>query len=757
MKKYIFMAAFALMSLAAPTVKAATHTPLLFTKERVAQAKQLMKTDTLRLKGWLSIKAEADRQLSKGDIKKAEYPAVAYFMTGDTRYADKLKTMLLSAVKAKTWGNGEMMLRKPAWRSELGMAHKSYQMAMAYDAAYSRLTPSERKTIADGLMRLAVEPALGDWLIEPTRIHSLNSMGHNWWTSCVCMGGLLALSLQNESKTAAEWASRVNEALPEWFDFAGDDVQGKPRSFDRAGGMYESLNYANFGIQEALLFRLAWRTARPGTSMPDIPQLADLPSYFIQVCYPRTGMLYSLNFGDSHRNITADSSMMLLYALGQKDPDILWYLAQNEQNQHRDGFFFNRPMGMLYIPDLSAAPALPSMPTSQLYADFGWTVMRTAWSKDATMLAAKCGYTWNHSHADASSFILFHKGIDIIKDGGNCWYPKPEYRNYFFQSRAHNVVLFNGKGQSREQQYHGALLRGYMSHMLDAGNIKYVMANATGPYSDNFSRYLRHFLWLDNVIYVLDDLKTHETGHYEWLWHPNGTTRKTDIDLNVVNGEAAVAIRPLYPQTLAKSDFVHDYPDDFYWEEVTAPEEGLKTTETYYSFHLPAKTDCVKALTAIILKDTPDQKKLPLMERRDGKDWIGLRITYRGKVTDLYINQLADGRLMHSNSWIYPDGWATDAYMFAVSYPEGGDPAQSNEVFISYGSALRHGGVPYFASLSKLFMVSHERGGRLDVQISGQPHVHAAVHAHRRPSALTVNGRSATVSYAAGSVKINVR
>ena len=71
------------------------------------------------------------------------------------------------------------------------------------------------------------------------------------------------------------------------------------------------------------------------------------------------------------------------------------------------------------------------------------------------MLAVKSGHTWNHSHADANSFIVFHKGVDIIKDGGNCWYPNPAYRNYFFQSQAHNVVLFNGEGQPREQQYSG--------------------------------------------------------------------------------------------------------------------------------------------------------------------------------------------------------------------------------------------------------------------------------------------------------------
>lgn len=42
--------------------------------------------------------------------------------------------------------------------------------------------------------------------------------------------------------------------------------------------------------------------------------------------------------------------------------------------------------------------------------------MRDSWDKDATMLAVKSGMTWNHSHADANSFIIFHKGTDIIKD-----------------------------------------------------------------------------------------------------------------------------------------------------------------------------------------------------------------------------------------------------------------------------------------------------------------------------------------------------
>lgn len=752
--KYLLIYLLVVCSILSVQAQKVRHPSLFYTRERIELAKQRIDREKQMYDAWQDILRKADGLLQRKDLNQVDYLALAYLMTDDTRYADKLKEILLDAVEAESWGNDEMFARTPVWNSELGLARKAFQCAIAYDAVYNDLSSSERKTIAQGLKRLALIPCLGDWLLEPTRIHSLNSMGHNWWTSCACAGGILALSLQNELPEAGEWVEMLDEVLPEWFDFAGDVLQQKPKTFDTAGGMYESLNYANFGIQEALLFRIAWSNMYPGRKPAHIPQLEKLPDYFIHVCYPRNGMLYSLNFGDSHKNVAADSSMMLLYALGMKNSNILWYLSQVEQGQHRDGYFLNRPLGLLYAPDLSKAPAQPTMKNSQLFADFGWATLRTSWQKDATMLAVKSGYTWNHTHADANSFILFHKGTDIIKDAGNCWYPNPAYRNYFFQSRAHNVVLFNGEGQSREQQYHGALLRGSLHHLLDAGNVKYVLANGTGPYADRFSRNFRHFLWIDNVIYMVDDLKTHDVGRFEWLWHPGGRAEKQGVDLNVTCGDASVVIRPLYPRMLAKSDFVHDYPDDLYWEEIEAPDETLKGTETYYSFHLPAKVDRVKGLTAIILKDTPADKELPVMERREGKDWIGLRVRKNGKITDLYINQLADGRLMHNNSWIEADGWSTDAYMFAVTYEEGAEPASAKDIFIAYGSALRRDTSSYFASLAKLFVILKDTPGRLKLWIDGQPRVSASFGKVKRPVSLQVNDKEVQVEYNRKTLKI---
>ena len=698
------------------------HPSLLFTPARVEAARKAMRSDSVMAASWEHIKAEADRQLAKGDVRKLEYPALAYLMTADKAYAEKIREVLLKTAKTASWGDREMLARTPAWRSELQMAHRAFQVAVAYDAIYDFLSPAERNEIARGMYRLAVEPLLGDWLDDNTRIHSLNSMGHNWWTSCVGMGGLLALAISNEIPEAAAGAEVAVKSLPEWFDFAGDVIQHKPRTFDRDGGMYESINYASFGTTEALLLRLAWLNSHPGEKLDDIAQMKKLAPFFCHVAYPRTGILNSINFGDSHKNVTGESSMLLAYAMGAEDPATLWYATQIVPGQHREGFPRNVPMGFLYTPDLSKAPRNPGLPQSHLWKDFGWATMRDSWDKDATMLAVKSGMTWNHSHADANSFILFHKGVDIIKDAGNCSYAKPEYRNYFFQSDAHNVVKFNGKGQPAHQQYHGSMLPGSVSNLLDGGRVKYVLADGTGPMSHALNRNFRHFLWIDNIIYVIDDLGAHEAGNFEWLWHPGGKAVKRGFDLEIESGDSsAVAIRPLYPRPLAYSNFVHDYPQDLYWEVLEGPTEELKGTEEYYSFKLPGITDRVKAVTAIILKDNARQKELPKIERREGKDWIGLRVTDKGRVTDIYINQLADGRLMHLNSWIEADGWKTDAYLLAVSYPEGSDPADARDIFIGHGSILRHGSDLRFSSLAKLSIIAGEKNGKTDIRATGQP------------------------------------
>ena len=138
------------------------HPALLYTPERIQQVKQRIVNDLKMAEAWASIKKTADEQLQKKNLSKADYLALAYLMTDEKKYADKLKEILLDVIKEDTWGSEEMLARIPVWRADLGLAHKAYLSAIAYDAVYNDLSSSERKEIAEGLKRLALDPCLGE-------------------------------------------------------------------------------------------------------------------------------------------------------------------------------------------------------------------------------------------------------------------------------------------------------------------------------------------------------------------------------------------------------------------------------------------------------------------------------------------------------------------------------------------------------------------------------------------------------------------
>lgn len=739
------------------------HPYLFFTREKLTVLKDRIRTDTFIARNWNSIRDEADALLAKGDAKgKIDYLSLAYLVTGEHAYADKVKEVLLKLCTLATWSNAEMLKREPAWHSDLKTAENCFTVAMGYDAIYDMLSVSERKLITDGLVRMGIRTGLGDWVWPDTRIHTLNSMGHNWWSACVGMAGIAALAVMTEVPEAKAWATTVSDAMEEWYRFNGDELQFKPKTMDKDGGMYESFNYAQFGFSEFLFFKLAFTNALPRVQQPVIKALQRYANWFMQASYPRSGEIWSLGFGDSEASVSAERPVKLLYALGYRNPNMLWYISQVHDNQHREGLFPTMPLGLVYEPDISHTPALPDLPTSALFADMNWAMMRNAWTKDATLLAVKSGYTWNHAHADANSFILYHKGEAVIKDAGNSWYGSKDYPAYFVQSEAHNVVLFNGKAQPKEQQYNGSPLHGQLSELMDGGNIKYLQANAAGPTAANFSRNFRHFIWIDKVLVIIDDVKAHEAGNFSWLLHPGGAAVKTGGDISIVANKAAVLVRPLFPETLVETGFDHDFPGKMKLTEITAPKarDPQHPTESYYAVSYPETVKQTKFITAVILKDSVNDTHLPLIERLHTETMNGLRITQNGKVTELYLNLLADGRIMHLNSINQFNGWETDAYLTGITYPAGTTavtPDKVSDYFMAYGSYLRFGGNTVFNSLSKLYMIASKKQDGLDMILQGQPLIRAGFYTGNKPAGFTLNHRKTTPVWDDNRLQVTIR
>ena len=202
--------------------------------------------------------------------------------------------------------------------------------------------------------------------------------------------------------------------------------------------------------------------------------LDQLASYFLHTLYPTSSGPYALNFNDSSLENDSTSIILLLIACGLGSPEASCYLEL--VRTHQQGALLS------LLRQYPGPPALTNVSNSCIYPDMGWAMMRSSWEDNATLLAMKSGHTWNHAHADAGSFILFKQGVPLIIDSGTCAYARKEYSNYYCQSRAHNVILFDCSGQPKEDIHIGCKFPGHMHDLVDGLGLKYVYADATGAH-----------------------------------------------------------------------------------------------------------------------------------------------------------------------------------------------------------------------------------------------------------------------------------
>ncbi|HEY3940326.1 MAG TPA: heparinase II/III family protein [Bryobacteraceae bacterium] len=627
---------------------------------------------------------------------------LAYHVTNREPYGTKLREALLHYAGYSAWHGPGFPRRTPPWHSELNTARFCVGMGAGYDALHQKLAAADRHGIADAIARMGVGATLADWLTPQTRIHALDSMGHNWWAVCVSSAGIASLALLGDDPRATAWLERVNEGIREWFVFGGNVLQNKSITFDPAGAFYESVNYANYALFEYLRFRLAYANVFPHRKQADFPVLAKMCEFFCQTFYPSSIAPLCVNFGDSPAHLQASPTIRLLIENGYSHPVAGWYLSKTKaagRGPQALDFLSRRQ-----IP----APQTPALPKSILYPDIGWAVLRNSWDDDATMLAVKSGFTWNHAHADAGSFILFHAGVPLIIDSGTCSYGNPEYSRFYVQSPAHNVILFNGHGEPAADHYRAVKFEGQLHRLVDDLGVKYVFADATGPMSQYFARNYRHWLWLEDVILIFDELLSYQEGTLDWLLHYEGGAAQQEGRVEIANGNARATIQFLYPEGLAARI-----------EQGLADHQPDKPV-SYLAFRTTQRAKAQQFVTAILPHPGQDTTALPTVQRLAGTDALGVRIQHGSSLTDVYLNLQADGRRMHLNSNNTIDGWETDAYLLAWTRPvdRADDPAAVSRFFVSCASYLRRDTKVYLDSLSKVFAVWEP--GKARAEILGQ-------------------------------------
>jgi hypothetical protein len=668
---------------------------------------------------------------------------LAYHVTGEKQFAAKLREALLQYSGYKRWYGQGLDERVPPWRSELNTARFCFGFGVGYDALYDFLSTNDRRQIADGMTRLGILNTLDDWILPERRIHALDSMGHNWWSVCVAMAGVATLALLGDDERAPEWLDRIQHGFARWFEYKGNILQNKSANFDRNGAFYEGLGYTNYALSEYLRFRLACSNVFPGQSQPRFPALEKTTEFFVQTLYPAASSFWTVNFGDGSIHQNASPTVRLLHELGFAHPASGWYVARTAASDRPDA------LDLLLRKPLPAAALPASLPQSAYYPDVGWATLRNSWKDDATFLAVKCGMAWNHAHADAGSFVLYHAGRPLIIDSGTCGYDNPAYSGYYVQSRAHNVILFNGKGEPEEDHLRGVKFAGHLPACLDGLGVKYVYADATGPLARYLCRNYRHWLWIGDAILIIDDVLAHEPGRFDWLLHYEGSAEAKENQVLITNGDAKAAVTFLYPAglTLREEEGLAEHQPTRRVKYLAMSVESPFRDRKFVTAILPHPAAATVELLPVAgesANGAPEIRGAPSGQRSISSqpDQIGVRIRHAGQVTDVYLNINADGRRMHVNTNNILGGWDTDAYLLALTRPESAAEATPESVsryFIGCGSYLRKGERVVWSSLAKVDAVV--RPGRSpEVMMHSGVSVDAEVIASARTNTVSVNG-----------------
>jgi hypothetical protein len=641
-----------------------------------------------------------------------------FHLTGDRRYADKLRDAMLYYTNYVRWAGPGLSSRIPPWHSELDTELFSFGYSAGYDALRHVLSEADRKIIVDGMVKLAVHPILDDWILPGVRIHSFDSMGHNWWGVCVAGAGLCALALLGDDPRAQDWIDAVDAGYVQWFNYSGKVLQNRVATFERSGPSYEGVAYTNYGVSVYLYYRLAWQNTFPSRRAAHMEPLDRIAEFFLQTLYPMSTGLYAVNFGDSSSSVDVTATVLLLIACGLGSPDGIRYLDEVHTN----------PQGtLLTLLRLHSKPeGRGDAPASCIYPHMGWAMMRSSWENDATFLAMKSGYTWNHAHADAGTFVLFKSGKPLIIDSGTCAYSRPEYTTYYRTSRAHNVILFNGQGQPEEDIGLGCKFPGHLHSLIDGQGLKYVYADATGPMARWFTRNYRHWLWSGNLILIADDVRAHAEGQLDWLLHYAGDhAADTTGGVRLSNDAADALVRVLYP------------PCQIHEDSGLADHDPDKKVP-YLVFRPQAQARLQQFIAAIDLNPEAPAK----CEVMDDPTYVGVRIQTADAVEEFYINRRAiatPGTMV-----IRIDEWSTDAYLLHLrraSIPGG----KIERFFVSDGSYLRRGDQSFLESLSKL-TVCWSPGDPLEV-FSNDASLSIQIAAEGLPNSVRWNGQAIKAEY----------
>jgi hypothetical protein len=427
------------------------HPRLLFTDADLAIAKDAAGTDPLRaalhariIEAAVSdlgmpplkrvLKGPRLLDVSRTAIGRIATCAMAYRLTGDSRFADEARSNLLTVCAFPDWNPSHF----------LDVAEMSFAVAIGYDWLYPVLSEPDRAAVKAALLGKALAFAPAAYAEGGPRDRRLFfATAHMNWNQ-VCNGGLLAAALglaDEEPALARSVVEGVRRSLPLAME-----------AYQPDGAYPEGPGYWSYGTEyNAIILALLDGALGTDFGLGDAPAF-DRTAFYRTVVEGPAGLCFNYADGESR---LGDSPAYEWLARRFGDRAALEWsrvlLRKEIHDRSNDRFL---ALHAAWFPAETggkegAGGALGRLPLCTHFrggADIA--LFRSAWNDpDALFLGFKAGNNaTNHAHLDLGSFVLDADGVRWAVDLGPDDYDLPGYFgdrrwSYFrLNNRSHNTV-----------------------------------------------------------------------------------------------------------------------------------------------------------------------------------------------------------------------------------------------------------------------------------------------------------------------------
>jgi hypothetical protein len=457
--------------------------------------------------------------VSREVLRRVRYLGMAYKVTGQAVYAERLWTELNKAGNFNDWNSAKHFLDTAEMTNAFGLA---------YDWLYDYWSP-ERKTFI-------VKAIKEKGLIPGINAYSNNvgwTKGDNNWNG-VCNGGLTvgALAVGDESDIDPEIEQIAATILQ-------NAIKGLPymlKEYMPDGAWNEGPGYWDYGTSYSVYMMEALKQ-----SLNTDYGLSDFPALNITTDFPiyNNGARGSYNFADAGSGIVR-SSIILWFGNRYNNSAYYW--------SHRiTAAQYGDPLAMIWYPGLEkySSDVKPEKLDKKFeYVEVG--TMRSNWyDNKGIFLGFKGGYNqFNHGDLDEGSFIYDAYGVRWALDLGAGDYNSPDYWNMksdggrwkYYRKRAegHNTFVLNPGAYPDQDVYARSYIEKFEVNSNETAAIGIV--DLSEAYNKDAYSAKRGYSLSNNKtdLLVQDEIRNRKPSDYWWFMH-------TDSNIEVAaDGKSAI-------------------------------------------------------------------------------------------------------------------------------------------------------------------------------------------------------------------------